>query len=88
LSGPNISCPTKLRPREGEVETNMAIVDRREIERLARAVLEHQLAVIRESLVRRGQSEEDADVIVRTCLEEFREGTPDLLEIFREKSLN
>jgi hypothetical protein len=66
----------------------MAIVDRHEIERLARAVLDHQLAVIREALVRRGHSEEDADVIVRTCIEEFREGTPDLLELFREKSLN
>jgi hypothetical protein len=41
-----------------------------------------------ESLVRRGQSEADADEIVRTCIEEFREGTPDLLELFREKSLN
>jgi hypothetical protein len=66
----------------------MAIVDRREIERLTRAVLEVQLSIIREALVRRGKSEEDADVIVKTCIEEFREGTPDLLELFREKSLN
>jgi hypothetical protein len=48
----------------------MAIDDRREIERLARAVLDVQLSIIREALVRRGHSEEDADVIVRTCIEE------------------
>jgi hypothetical protein len=69
----------------------MTHTDRRsqhDTERLARAVLDHQIAVIREALVRRGKSEEDADVIVRTCIEEFREGTPDLLELFREKSLN
>ena len=60
----------------------------RDTERLARAVLEYQTQLIRETCVRRGQSQEDAGEIVGTCLEEFRQGDPDLLEFFREKSLN
>ena len=60
----------------------------RDTERLARAVLECQIELIRETCVRRGQSQEDAAEIVGTCLEEFRQGNPGLLEFFREKSLN
>jgi len=56
--------------------------------RLARAVLEHQLELIREAFIRRGKSERVANDIVETTVEEFRNGDPGLLEIFREKSLH
>jgi hypothetical protein len=60
----------------------------RDTERLARAVLEYQIELIRETCVRRGQSQEDADEVVRTCLKEFREGDTSLLDFSREKSLH
>jgi hypothetical protein len=56
--------------------------------RLARATLDYQLELIRESFIRRGKSEWVADDIIRTTVEAFRDGDPGLLEIFREKSLN
>lgn len=56
--------------------------------RLARAVLDHQLLLIREAFIRRGKSEWIANDIVQTTIEEFRKGDPGLLELFREKSLN
>jgi hypothetical protein len=56
--------------------------------RLARAVLEYQLELIREPFVRRGNSEWSAKEIIETTIEEFRKGDPGLLEIFREKSLH
>jgi hypothetical protein len=56
--------------------------------RLARAVLEYQIEVIRGACMRRGQSQDDADEVVGTCLKEFREGDPALLELLREKALH
>ena len=69
----------------------MTHVERRaqsDTERLARAVLEYQIELIRETCVRRGRSQEDADEIVGTCLKEFREGDPALLNFLREKALH
>jgi hypothetical protein len=69
----------------------MTIVERRsqcDSECLSRALRGSHVEIIREALVRRGQSQENADEIVGTCLREFREGDPGLLEHFREKSLN
>jgi hypothetical protein len=69
----------------------MTTVERRsqrDIERLARAILECQLEVIREACVRRGQSEEDADAVCRTCIKEFRKGDTALLELLRVKALH
>lgn len=60
----------------------------RDTERLARAVLEYQIELIRETCVRRGQSQEDADEVVGTCLKEFREGDTSLLDFLREKALH
>lgn len=59
-----------------------------ETARLARATLDYQLELIREAFIRRGKSEWVADDIVRTTIEEFRNGDPGLLEIFHEKSLH
>jgi hypothetical protein len=59
-----------------------------DISRLARLVLRDQLEIIREAFIRRGKSEWVANSIVETTIEEFRNGDPGLLEIFREKSLH
>jgi hypothetical protein len=56
--------------------------------RLARAVLEYQLELIREMCVRRGQSQEDANEVAETVLAEFRAGDTSLLDFLREKSLH
>jgi hypothetical protein len=60
----------------------------RAVDRLARETLGHQAELIRQSFLRQGKSQHDADEIVETVLDEFRKGDIGLLEFFREKSLN
>lgn len=57
-------------------------------ERLARAVVEYQTELIRATCVRRGQTSEEADEVVASCLEEFRQGDTRLLDFLRAKALH
>ena len=46
------------------------------------------IEIVRDAMLRHGMSSEQVAEVISTCLEEWRNGTPDLLEILRTKALH